>query len=328
MNPFGSYKALRDNSIAAMMSAIEVYNKPKISYRSECFVILLTNAWELIFKAILSKKKQRIFYPKKRNEPYRSLDLYDAMAKAKSYFPTAIPHEPVASNIERLVEFRNNAVHFYNEPGFDVLIYGLSQTSIINFRELVLAIFDHDIADEINICLLPLSFGPPPDPIQFIQKTDPKRSQSVSEYIKLISETTEELEQKSIDTGRFLTVYNVSLQSTKKISSADVIAGVQSEHSTGSIILQRRVDPNKSHPLLQKNILTKVGSELKGVRFNQYTFQAIVWAKEIKEQDRYYWRDNAVNTSRYSSEIISWLNQLTKSEIEDCIERYKTRQKA
>lgn len=30
-----------------MPAAIEIYNKPQIAYRDECFVILILNAWEL-----------------------------------------------------------------------------------------------------------------------------------------------------------------------------------------------------------------------------------------------------------------------------------------
>jgi len=48
-----------------MLAAIEIYNKPQIEYRDECFLILLVNAWELLLKAILSKNKQSIFYFKK-----------------------------------------------------------------------------------------------------------------------------------------------------------------------------------------------------------------------------------------------------------------------
>ena len=64
MNLRGSYRALLSNSRAAMLAAIEIYNKPLFTYRDECFAILLINAWELLLKAILSKNKQKIFYPK------------------------------------------------------------------------------------------------------------------------------------------------------------------------------------------------------------------------------------------------------------------------
>src|SRR5689334_11062026 len=42
---------LVDKSLAAMISAIEVYNKPDFKYREETFSILAINAWELLLKA-------------------------------------------------------------------------------------------------------------------------------------------------------------------------------------------------------------------------------------------------------------------------------------
>ena len=44
-------KELLDRSIAAMIAAIEVYNKPSFPYRAETFSILAINSWELLFKA-------------------------------------------------------------------------------------------------------------------------------------------------------------------------------------------------------------------------------------------------------------------------------------
>jgi hypothetical protein len=38
---------------AALISAIEIYNKPAFAYREETFAILALNAWELMLKAKL-----------------------------------------------------------------------------------------------------------------------------------------------------------------------------------------------------------------------------------------------------------------------------------
>jgi hypothetical protein len=38
---------------AALISAIEIYNKPTFAYREETFAILALNAWELLLKAEL-----------------------------------------------------------------------------------------------------------------------------------------------------------------------------------------------------------------------------------------------------------------------------------
>ena len=73
MNKFGSYRALIKNSQAAICAGIEVYNRPALEYRDQSAVLLLINAYELMLKVELSKKRVPIFYPKERDKPYRSL---------------------------------------------------------------------------------------------------------------------------------------------------------------------------------------------------------------------------------------------------------------
>jgi len=312
--------------MAALLAAIEIYNKPQIEYRDECFSILLVNAWELLLKAILSKNKQRIFYPKKRNEPYRTLSIQDALLKAKRFFPTNIPYEPVARNIDMIVTYRNNAIHFYNQREFSVVIYGLAQTSIINYRDLLLAVFSIDIADKMTISLLPLSFGFQPDPIAFLQQTksNPPRSKAVAQFLGELSTITTELESQGIDTSRFLTVFSVSLKSVKKVSSADVVAAVKGSSGDGdTLILQRRIDPNISHPLRQKEILEKIGPELAGIKFTSYTFQAIVWKYEIKNKPHLCWRSSKGELTQYSTELPAFLRKLSKKEIIDALNKYR-----
>ncbi|WP_442483350.1 DUF3644 domain-containing protein [Aeoliella sp. SH292] len=325
MNPFGKFRCLRDNAKSALLASLEIYNKPQLAYRDECFVILLANAWELCVKAILSKNRVRIFYPKERDKPYLTLSLRDALNAAKPLFPTTVPYAPVAANLNSLIDYRNNAVHFYNEPGLGVLMYGLSQTAIINFRDIFIACFNQDIAEEVNLSLMPLSFRAPPDPIAFLRSNANSDNKFLSAYLHLISETTESLEKSGADTGRFLTVFSVSLQSTKKITSADVVAGVQTESPEGILLVDRKVDPNKSHPKLQRHVLAEIGPELKGVRFTSYAFQAIVWHYDIKDNPQYYWKPEHGGSSQYSPQLIAFVRGLTRSEIETSIANYRTR---
>ena len=49
------FKELLDKSIAAMVAAIEVYNKPDFRYREETFSVIAVNAWELACKAYVLK---------------------------------------------------------------------------------------------------------------------------------------------------------------------------------------------------------------------------------------------------------------------------------
>ena len=305
-----------------MLAGIEIYNKPRIEYRAECFVILLLNAWELLFKSICSKHRIRIFEPKERGKPYRTLKLWDALKAAQPYFPKDIPVKAVAENIGRLVDYRNNAVHFYNQEILEVIIYGLAQTSIVNYRDIVLGVFSKDIASEVNIALLPLSFSAPPDPIKFLGRKA-KHTAAISEFLGVISETTQELEKEGIDTSRFLTVFEVSLQSTKKIKSADIVAGVEGSSSSGGLLVSRKVDPNKSHPHLMKVVLERVGKKVNGVSFTSYTFQALVWKYGIKEKEQYCWHNKNTNTYQYSNDLIVWLKKLTAEEIQMALQEYR-----
>ena len=324
MNPYGSYKALLNNSVSAILAAVEIYNKPRISYRNECFVVLLINSWELMLKAILSKKKISIYEPKKRNQPQRTLSLWQAIETSKNYFPQKISHKAVVANISSLVDYRDNVIHFYNEKGFETVIYGLAQTSIVNFRDIVKDIFELDIAKEVNINLLPLSFSAPPDPIKFIGEagSSPQKP-AIAEFLKIISETTKTLEAENIDTGRFLTVFKVNLQSTKKIQSADIIAGVNAENPNGLILVTKKVDPNISHPNYRKDILELLKQGESELILTSYTFDAIAWNYKIKLDDTYSWHNSKTKTYQYSNSLVELIKALKQHEIEDSLKNYK-----
>lgn len=325
MNLHGSYRALRNNSEAAMLAAIEIYNKPQFQYRDECFSILLINAWELLLKAVLSKNRQRIFYRKKRNQPYRTFSIQDALEKTRSHFPTSIEFEPVKENLTLLIAYRDNSIHFYNQPDFGVVIFGLAQTSIINFRDLMLEAFDIDMADKMSISLLPLSFRVQPDPIQFLRRSKhkPPKNSAVAQFLREISNVTTELEAQKLDTRRFLTVFRANLQSVKKISSADVVVGIQGKSDKDPLIIERRVDPNISHPLNRTLVCEDIGNELCGIKFTTYTFEAIAWRFGWKDTPHLCWRSDVGGLTRYSREVPALLRRLSKAQIEDSLSAYK-----
>uniref|UniRef100_UPI0024304373 DUF3644 domain-containing protein n=1 Tax=Limosilactobacillus vaginalis TaxID=1633 RepID=UPI0024304373 len=64
---------LVDKSIEAFLMGLEVFNKPTINYRTEGFSFFICNAWELMFKALLLKRGQSIYY---KDQPDRTCLLY------------------------------------------------------------------------------------------------------------------------------------------------------------------------------------------------------------------------------------------------------------
>lgn len=316
-------KNLLGNSQAAMMAAIEIYNKPMFPYREECTVILLLNAWELLLKAILTKNAKTIYYPEKPNQPTRTLSWKDAFHKSKAHFPTTVASPPIERNLDFLASYRDKAIHFYNVEDIATVVYALSQTSILNYRDLLLGLFSIDIADQMNLRILPLATRPPIDVISFIKGSPQYDGRSeAGQFITELSRTSDELTQANADTGRLLTVFNVKLESVKKIGDADVVVAVDNDPTKDHVhTIERPVDPNQSHPLRQKDIVGEIHKIL-GQRFSSYTFQAIIWKYQIKQQRQYSWIAEEGILNKYSRDLIVFIRNLTKSDIEMSLKEY------
>jgi len=284
--PYVSYRRLLANSKAAMVAAIEIYNKPSIPYRDEAFVVLLVNAWELLLKAALRKAKRTIFYKKKRREPYKSYAMKDSVARTRDLIPTSLDPAAIAANLEHLVLFRDNAVHFYNQTDFGVLVYALGQTAIINFNDVLQALFGHGLEDQMALYLMPIGLRPPVDPIAFLAGITGEGAANpvVVEFVRSLAASTAELEEAGNDTARLLTSYTVSLQSMKKITSADLVVGVEGGGDGDRILVtQAFKDPNKAYPLRGKDILAKK-LVVDGIEIGQYQLRAVVWKYGLKLQ--------------------------------------------
>ena len=337
MNPYGSYRALLGNSISAMCAAIEVYNKPRIEYREETAIILLVNAWELLLKAVLSKNRIRIYYPKKRGQPYRTLSVSDALKAAEPCFPKSIDYLPASENLRLLVEYRDRTVHFYNKPGLETVLYTLAQTSIVNYRDIIREVFGRDLADEVTLSLLPLGFSPPVEPVEFLRDTpeDPAASQQLRDFIKEIVHTVGVVESEGRDTGRLLTVFKVNLQSVKKIESADLVVGVEpkAKGSAAQLLIQRTADPNKTHPFRESDIITskshpkRKGKEIEydGRPLGQYEFRAIGHKYKVKQEPKWCWQDETGAVTRYSPGYVQFLTSLDADAVREAVREYRTR---
>ena len=326
MNYRGSYRHLVRNSKAAMLAAIEIYNKPCFDYRDECFSILLLNAWELLLKAMLSKNKSSIFYPKRRKQPYRTLSLTDALNNAIGLFPKNLDPLPVQKNLDLIRTYRDNSVHFYNSGGFAAVIYALAQTNIINFRDLLQGYFGVDLANDITWQLLPLGLRPPVDPISYIagKSADKARKEpAVKQFLAELAKSVMETENARSDTGRLLTIFTVSLQSTKKIETADILVGIgTSTGQEGPLVIHKPMDPNITHPLRQKEVLELVGN-LHDRYSSRFVFQAVSWKYSLNTMPHLCWKATEGVLTKYSNDVIQWLKTLTKKDIEVAMQEYK-----
>ncbi|MBT7617178.1 MAG: DUF3644 domain-containing protein [Calditrichaeota bacterium] len=142
-----SPKLLYAKSEAALLGAIEIYNKPNFLYREELFTILIVNAWELFLKSKIlkinnnklntilayehpkkkdgSRSKARVIKRNRSGQPM-TIDIFSALKKLTNQLPNNL-----RDNIEAMVEIRDNAIHFRNEnANFAALVQGYCQASV------------------------------------------------------------------------------------------------------------------------------------------------------------------------------------------------------
>jgi hypothetical protein len=328
MNYRGSSRHLVKNAKSALLAAIEIYNKPGFQYRDECFVILLLNAWELFLKALISKSKASIYYPKSRKQPYRTLSLTDAFGKAEKFFPKKIEYLPVGANLQLLSTYRDNAVHFYNERDFGILIYALGQTAIVNLKDLMRDTFKINIEDDISWQLMPLGLRPPIDPVSYITRSAKAASanSATKQFLTSLVSQLSQIEGAGADSGRLLTVFKVNLESVKKIEKADLLVGVAGKlagsEDIGPLVVTKIRDPNTAYPLRQMDVLSKIAA-LHEKRFTAHTFQAVCHKFGFKSDPKYCWKAIEGVLTKYSNDLIPRIKELTEQQLSEALASYK-----
>ena len=167
---------LLEKSVSAMISAIEIYNKPDFKYREETFAILAINSWELLLKAK---------WLKENNNKIRSLYVYEKIKKkdgsaskihaikltgSKNPFTHSLEHLSTKlhesgvldglarQNIDALREIRDSSVHFYNRNTlFAIRLQEVGSACVKNFVQACKDWFEFDLSC-YNFYLMPLAF--------------------------------------------------------------------------------------------------------------------------------------------------------------------------
>lgn len=315
--PYVSIKRLVDNSLAAMLSAVEVYNKPQMTYRDEVTVILVVNAWELALKATLRQENRSIFYRKKRGEKYRSITLDDALGRvnASALWPAAIDGPAVTANVKALAEYRDRAIHLYNVQGLGAVIYPFLQQNVLNYRDFVLEKFKKDLAASMTWQLLPLGATAPADAVQFMKVN--KNATMVSEVQRFIDELRhimDDAEAAGSDMSRVATVYDINMQSVKKMTSADLAVAV-SPTADGQVVM-RRTDPNETHPYSATELIARVNEKRDGRKLTTYDYQAMCWKEGLRENTKFAWKHSNAASHVWSGDAIRYLASLSDEHYE------------
>jgi len=169
---------LLEKSEAAIISAIEIYNKPDFKYREETFALLALTAWELLLKAkvlannandptsVYEREKRKKtdgtlsrkqYLKRNRSGNVMTIGLGKAIALLDGDTSSRL-NSAIKSNLDALTEIRDNAAHYINagaQLAKQVLEVGTA--TIRNYITISKNWFQRDLS-KYNLFLMPLGF--------------------------------------------------------------------------------------------------------------------------------------------------------------------------
>jgi len=246
-------KQLLKKSEESMLLALEIYNKPTISYRLESFCIFFTNAWELLLKAYLIeqfRKPKIIFLRKEPRKERKTISLDDCLGRIFSDI-----NDPIRKNIEDISELRNKATHFII-PELETLYVGLFQRGIINYVEYLNKWF----ARSLNITprLLTIAFNFQPEQIDIVS-IKKKYGKEVSVFYNFIKQR---ITNNIVNYGELYSIpLNFKLALVKNPKKADIVLSSGKTAELKGQIIEVPKDPGTTHPYLLMHIINELKKE-------------------------------------------------------------------
>lgn len=238
---------LRDNSLQAYYSAIELHNKPNFKYRYETVVILLINAWELLLKAFIRKYiSKKIFY--KDGNTY-SID--ECLKKLNNYLEQNNldkKYKAYIENIKLLCEYRDNVIHFYNDETLIPVLFTLVAKCCIDYNDFYQSFFGKKPLEIENLHIMPVGFKLPFNPKEYLNKEYIKQATSEASkiFIERVVKSINELENNGVSES-IVIGFDIFMSSVKKVNNSDFEVAInQDSDKSVSISKQYSItnDPN------------------------------------------------------------------------------------
>jgi hypothetical protein len=245
---------------AALLSAIEVYNKPDFKYREETFAILMLNAWELLLKAKVvldsgnklrsifvyetratksGRQSKKTYLRKNRSGNLHTKSLGQVIV-ALDKDPNSRLSPPIRGNLDALVEIRDNAVHYFNaSPQLAKQVLEIGTASVKNFIELARRWFQIDLSG-YGLYLMPIGFVAAPGTATAIPASP--------DEAKLVRYLAEVIQSSRSDQDRdFNVALEVNLSFKRAPSDAIAAVAVTTDPSAPKVTLSEE-DIRKTYP--------------------------------------------------------------------------------
>lgn len=285
------------NSIAAYYAAIEIHNKPNISYRYETVTLLMMNAWELALKAFVRKYiKEKSIYTRDGH----TISADKALGDVNEFInaQTKGKYLAVKCNIEQIEAYRNNVTHFYCDD-LEPYIFMLVAKSALNYVEFMKEYFSKDIMVEDGLFIMPLGFKLPFKPEDFLSKNVAKYASSseAQDFINNIVDVIKKLDSEGIDDSIVLG-FDLYFENVKKVNNKSIIAAISSKEES-DVVVAKTTDYRFSKD--SKNIVNMNDEEFRSIWKYSHA-ELLSWCKsniDLFKQDKVF---NAAKRAVWNNE--------------------------
>ena len=308
---------LLEKSQEAFLMAIEIYNKPTISYRLEGFAFFICNAWELLLKAKMIQNGESIYFSDK---PNRTISLNNCVAHIFTN-----DKDPIRKNLDIIIGLRNTSTHFIIKE-MDTIYLPFMQANVLNYSQKMFDFFEVDITEKINSSFMTL----------VINNTDVSSEEILSRYgeqifnryNKLKNETKSIIEDSSNEKLAIQVDLNIKVVKDKK--DAQVTFRIAKDGEDPVRIIKELKDTNLTHCYTQKRIREIVIDNLKrkGIdfKFNQYELKLICDKFDLKSNERYFYKHILTNRWGCTQRLVDFLTDLIIKD-KNVVEELKEEQK-
>ncbi len=291
-------RGMLDKSVSAMISAIEIYNKPDFKYREETFSVLAINAWELLLKAKvlqLSGNKLTSLFVWKRKElkngekskiKYRvlnragnpmSISLYEAYRIIDEDYGLKI-NVAVKDNLEALTEIRDNSIHFINDDlQLSLKVQELGTASLQNYLHLVGSWFG-DILSNYNFYLMPIAFFR-----DFDSATGETLNASEKKLLKYIKLLETKYDKEEISNYNLSLKIDMKFQKVKSNADSGLPINITNDPTAPAVRLSED-DMMEKYPWTYAILTTRLKKRYKDFKANA-DYHSI--RKEISKEQKY-----------------------------------------
>jgi len=320
------YMDLVDKSTQAVLSAIEVYNKPDFKYREESFTILLINGWELLLKAKLLKENRgqlSILYVYQSVDGKRVKKLKKkVLRKSRSgnnitigigkCFDKLVEKDirldhSIKLNIQALTEIRNTAIHLnFLGDSTSLKVNEIGSASLQNYFNLIKDWFKVDLSD-YNIFIMPMTLKHGYEMMSYSVSSQTEQIKSFLKYVNNI-----EIDHPFSEDSDYNISHRIQMKFTK---STDINAlMVRRSNSPDAVeVIMTEDEVLSLYPLKYNDLTNKCRARYTNFSKNMRYHDIL---KRIKKNDKLYHKRKldplSINSSvlgTYSTNIFSELDK-------------------